>query len=129
MSFFAELWLPILLSSVLCFILSSLAWTVLPHHDKDYKAVPDHDALAAKLSELGLQPGVYMFPMADTKQAMRTPEFQQVYAKGPWGTLTLWPAKASMGRNLVLTFIYFLIVSLLIGYVGYESLGIDVRYA
>jgi hypothetical protein len=64
-----------------------------------------------------------MFPYCEDQSAMRKPEFQEVYSNGPWGTLNLWPAKPSMGRNLVLTFVYFLIVSAIIAYVGYEALG------
>jgi hypothetical protein len=123
MAFLTELWLAILLASVACFILSSLAWTVLPHHNKDFKALPDFDAFVASIKSQGIQPGQYMFPYCEDQKAMGTPEFQQIYAKGPWGTLNLWPAKPNMGRNLVITFVYFLIVSALIAYVGFESLG------
>jgi hypothetical protein len=66
---------------------------------------------------------MYMFPFCEDQKQMGTPEFQEVYARGPWGTLNLWPARASVGKNLVLTFAYFLVVSMLIGYVGYEALG------
>jgi len=123
MDFVAQLWLPILLATVACFILSSLAWTALPHHQSDFKAIKDFDAFSHGLKSQGLKPGYYMFPYCDDQKAMRTAEFQELYAKGPWGTLNLWAAKPAMGRNLALTFAYFLIVSGLIGYVGFESLG------
>lgn len=124
MVFLTELWLPILLASVACFILSSLAWTVLPHHNKDFRALPDFDAFVASINSQGIHPGkLYMFPFCEDQKAMGTPEFRETYAKGPWGTLNLWSSRANMGRNLALTFLYFLIVSLLIGYVGFESLG------
>ncbi len=123
MAFLTELWLPILLGAVACFILSSLAWTVLPHHWGDFKQLKDFDAFTRALQSQGLEPGYYMFPYTEDQKAMRTEEFQQLYTKGPWGTLNLWAAKPAMGKNLVLTFAYFLIVTALIGYVGYESLG------
>lgn len=123
MEFITELWLPIILATAACFILSSLAWTVLPHHRGDFRQVKDFDALTQALKAQGLQPGFYMFPYTDDQKAMRTPEFQELYARGPWGTLNLWPAKPAMGRNLVITFLYFLIVSAAIAFVGYESLG------
>lgn len=123
MAFLSELWLAILLAAVACFILSSLAWTVLPHHWGDFKQIKDFDAFTRALQAQGLQPGFYMFPYTEDQKAMRTPEFQELYAKGPWGTLNLWPAKPAMGKNLILTFVYFVIVSVLIGYVGFESLG------
>lgn len=125
MTFLAELWLPILVASVVCFILSSIAWTVLPHHRKDFKAVADHDALETKLKELGLSPGVYMFPMTEDQAQMRSPEFQALYSKGPWGTITLWGAKPSMGKNLIMTFAFFLVVSFLIAYVSFHAIGLS----
>jgi len=123
MEFVAQLWLPILLAAAACFILSSLAWTVLPHHRGDFKQIKDFDAFTGALKAQGLEPGFYMFPYTDDQKAMRTPEFQELYARGPWGTLNLWAAKPAMGKNLGITFVYFLIVSALIAYVGYESLG------
>ena len=123
MAFVTELWLAILLASVACFILSSLAWTVLPHHNNDYKQLPDFDGFVESMKAHGIEPGLYLFPYCDDQKAMRTAEFQEVYAKGPWGTLNLWPARPNMGRNLVVTFLYFLIVSAVIAYVGFESLG------
>lgn len=36
MEFLTQLWLPIVVSAVIVFILSALAWTVMPHHKKDF---------------------------------------------------------------------------------------------
>ncbi|MFG0292042.1 MAG: hypothetical protein ACF8MJ_02690 [Phycisphaerales bacterium JB050] len=123
MAFITELWLAILLASVACFILSSLAWTALPHHNNDFNALPDFDGFTDVLKSQNIKPGVYMFPYCEDQKQMTTPEFQDVYSKGPWGMLNLWASKPTMGANLILTLVYFMIVSALIGYVGFESLG------
>ena len=31
------LWLPILVSAVICFVVSALIWTLLKYHNSDYK--------------------------------------------------------------------------------------------
>ena len=40
-----ELWLPIVVSAVIVFFASFLAWMVLPHHNGDWKGLPNEDAL------------------------------------------------------------------------------------
>ena len=37
----STLWLPILVSTVLVFVASSLIWMVLPHHRSDTRKLPD----------------------------------------------------------------------------------------
>jgi hypothetical protein len=57
---------------------------------------------------------------------MKTPEFQQKMEQGPRGVMTVFPQVApgpDMGRNLGLTFVYFLIVSLVIAYLA--TLGLQ----
>ncbi|MEL7471736.1 MAG: hypothetical protein AAGK04_00335 [Planctomycetota bacterium] len=118
MSDLIALWIPTVAAAAACFILSTLFWTALPLHDRDYNELPDPDAFndffAAQKIRHGEQ---YMFPFSRDKKHMSTPEFQERYNKGPWGTLRVFPGKANMGKNIVLTFAYFLISSFLIGYV------------
>ena len=45
----ASLWLPIVLSAVAVFLLSSMVHTVFPWHKGDYPAVPDQDRVMAAL--------------------------------------------------------------------------------
>ena len=48
---------------------------------------------------------------------MKTEEFQKKYDAGPRGIVTILP-KANMVQNLGLTFLYFLVVSFLLAYLG-----------
>lgn len=102
---------------------------MLPHHNKDFRQLPDFEAFTGTLKQQGIAPGYYMFPYCEDRSAMGTPEFQKLYSTGPWGTLNLWPSKPNMGRNLIVTFVYFLIVNTMIAYVGYEAMGVGVDWA
>ena len=54
----ASLWLPILLSAVAVFVLSSILHMVLPLHRKDYRQVPNEADAMATLRKGGLTPGL-----------------------------------------------------------------------
>jgi len=118
----ASLWLPILLSAVFVFIASALAWTVLPHHKSDYKPMRDEDRVQAALQDQHLTPGQYMFPWAmgsDLKQ----PEVIAKFQNGPVGMLTVWPnGIPNMGKAMGLSFVYYLVVSVLVAYVASRTI-------
>ncbi len=56
---FGMLWLPILLSAVLAWIASAIAWTVSPHHKSDFQGLPDEEAARQALQPQNLEPGLY----------------------------------------------------------------------
>ena len=115
----AELWAPIALSGVGVFVLSFFAWMVLPHHRKDWVALPDEGAFFSALKDLGMKPGEYMFPWC---HGVEKAEMMERYAAGPWGTFYLLDKKPNFGRNLGVTFLFDVVVALLAGYVASISL-------
>lgn len=121
MDFLAQLWLPILLTAVGVFFASFVAWTVLPHHRRDFARLPDEPRFEAALRGLSIPHGNYLFPWCEHNAQMKDPAFQQRYAAGPNGTLSVWPP-ASMGRNLALTFLIQLVGSLVVGYLLFKVL-------
>ncbi|MCH8057392.1 MAG: hypothetical protein IIB78_05950 [Proteobacteria bacterium] len=112
-----QLWLPILLSAVVVFIASALAWTVLPHHRADFKPVPDQKKFDQALASLGIKPGLYMFPYSADPKAMKEPAFVERWKAGPTGTFNLWANCPSMGRNMALSFLFYLVTSIFVAYV------------
>ena len=46
MAFLAQLWLPIVLSAVLVFFVSALFWMISPHHQMEWKKLPNEDIIA-----------------------------------------------------------------------------------
>jgi hypothetical protein len=117
MDFVAHLWIPIVASASAVWIASALAWMALPHHKNDFKQLPDENAFAAAIRGLGIAPGSYGFPRCDHKK-MKDPEFQKKWNEGPVGTLSVW-GKMSMGKNMLATFLVYLIVSIFIAYLGW----------
>lgn len=124
MDFLTQLWLPILVSSVAVWVASALAWMVVGHHKKDWREVPNEDEFIAAVKRLGIPPGSYGFPefrrleglSKDAKQA-KWDEMQ----RSPIGLLRVW-GPISMGRNMLLTFVVYLVTSVLIGYLAWHAL-------
>ena len=120
----ASLWLPILVSTVAVFFVSSLAWMVLPHHQKDINAIADEKAWFEHLKQHDLPPGTYMWPGCASQEKTKSPEFQTRYSAGPWGSINILPGKPNFARNLACVFLIYLIVSMFVGYITAEA-----RYA
>lgn len=57
-----DLWMPIVLSAVFVFVVSSVLHMALKYHQADYKAIPDEGSALAELGKAGLPPGYYNFP-------------------------------------------------------------------
>lgn len=123
MSELIALWLPVLVASVAVFFASFLAWVVIGHHTPDYREHPEEGTLMEFLQKSGTKPGVYMFPMARTKEEMESETKKQRMNSGPWGTVNVFSRQISMGRNLLFTYIFYLVTSVFIAYVG--TLGLD----
>lgn len=112
-----KLLLPIGLSAVALFFASFLSWMVLRLHFKDWMKIDSEDEFMGKVRELGLPAGNYGFPGFATPADTNDPEIHAKCAEGPSGILTVFP-KISMGRNLGLTFVYFLSVSFCLAYLA-----------
>lgn len=122
MSELLALWLPIVLSTVGLFILSSLLWTVIPLHSGDFKEVPDDAALSAELEKQGIVRGQYLLPYRESAAERRSEAFKERYSRGPQALIRVWPGPANMGRNMGLTVLYFFVVSVGIAYAAAVAL-------
>ena len=117
MEILPQLWLPILVSAVVVFFASFLAWMALPHHKQDVKMLPDEPALTNHLRQLNLSPGTYMWPNCQSAAEQKSAEFKARFESGPWGSMNIVGSKPNFARNLILTFVFYLIVGLLVGYI------------
>jgi len=90
---------------------------VLPVHFKDWGKLDREDDFLDALKEQQIPPGNYMFPGWETPGEMKSEDYQKKYEAGPRGIISIFTS-ASMGRNLGLTFLYFLSVSFLLAYLG-----------
>lgn len=127
MEFLTQLWLPIVLSGVALFFASFVAWTILPHHHKDWQQAPDEARLMEALRGMNFQPGSYMFPWCTHSKETATAEFQERYKQGPRGIITFW-AMPNMGMNMFLTFLFFLATGAVTGYIAWEAMGAGVGF-
>jgi len=123
------LWLPVLLSSVLVFIVSSVIHMASPWHKNDYPKVPNEDKVMDAIRPLAIPPGDYMIPRPATSKEMKSPEFKEKLNKGPVMMLNMWPSgPMSMGKNLILWFVYSLVIGLFSAYIVKHALPIGARY-
>ncbi len=112
-----DLWLPVLLSGVVVFIASALAWTVMPHHKPEWNKAPIEDEILAGIKNSNVAPGQYMFPYVECGKDMQDPDNKARWEAGPWGSLIVFPGLPSMGRNMGLSFVFYIFVSVVVAYV------------
>jgi hypothetical protein len=129
MGFLAALWLPILLSAVLVFVVSSLIHMMLAYHQSDFKKLPNEDAVMDALRKFDIPPADYGMPCAGNFKAMKSTEFKEKMNKGPVGMMTFVKSgPPSMGKNLILWFVYSVIVSIFAAYIGDRAVGPGAEY-
>ena len=122
MSFVGELWLAIVLSAVLVFIMSALVHMVFKYHNGEVNAAPNQDALQNAIR--GAAPGVYAFPMAADPKDRMSPEWMKKWSEGPSAFLTVMRAGYSgMGPMLGKWFVFNLVVSFFTAYVAAHALA------
>ncbi len=122
------LWLPILLSSVIVFIVSSLIQMVAPWHKK-FPKMPNEDKVMDALRPLAIPPGDYMIPCPSNREEMRSPEYDEKMKRGPVVMLTVWPnGPMAMGPILALWFLYVAVVGLFAAYVAGRALPVGSAY-
>lgn len=125
MDFLTHLWLPILLSGVGVWIASAIAWMAIGHHNKDREAIPNEQELMDTITRLNIRPGNYGFP--DFFQCHKLPPEQRkeaqkaLFNKHPQGLLRVW-GPMNMGVNMFVTFLFYLVTSAVIAYLGWAAL-------
>lgn len=120
MEFFIDLWLPILIGTVVLFFLSFLFWAVLPHHFGDHKKLPDEDAFMDFLRSQNIPPGNYIYPCAAKASEQHSKENVEKYTAGPRGLLDLYEMPV-MPVNMAKTILYFFVTVSTIGYITHVA--------
>lgn len=123
------LWLPILLSAVIVFVVSSIIHMLSPWHKGDYPKLSNEDQVRNALRPLNIPPGDYMMPRPSSREEMRSPAFLEKFKQGPNLMMTVFPpGSMSMGRNLVMWFGYSLVVGVFAAYVTGRALPYGAQY-
>ncbi len=118
-----SLWLPILLSAVGVFLVSSLIHMFTGWHKSDYPKVPNEDRVMDTIRPLGIPPGDYMMPRPSSQEEMRSPAFVEKFKKGPVMVFTVMPGGSmAMGKSLTMWFVYAVVVGIFAAYVAGRAL-------
>jgi hypothetical protein len=128
MDFLTTLWLPILLSAVFVFIISTIIHMVLGYHASDFKKLPDEDSARDTLRELDLAPGTYMVPCPQSSAEMRSEEFQTKVKKGPVMHMIVRSSDTKMTKSLIQWFVYCIVIGLFSAYIGVHAVGPEGDY-
>src|SRR5438477_9927563 len=84
------LWLPILLSAVLVFVVSSLIHMASPWHKCDYPKLSNEERVMDALRLLAILPGDYMLPRPSSLGEMRSHQLCEPVKMGPMMMPTDW---------------------------------------
>jgi hypothetical protein len=129
MEFLAALWLPILVSAVFVFVVSSIIHMALPIHANDMGKLACEDDFLDAMRKWGAAPGTYMFPGADSMKDWSNPELLEKIKRGPVGRITLFgPGGFNMGKSLAIWFALSLLVATFAGYLGWHGAGRGADY-
>ena len=123
------LWLPILVSAIFVFILSSLIHMVFGYHAGDYKKLPSEDGIADALRKFSIPDGSYQLPRAGSMKEFGSPEHQEKVKKGPNAMITIWSGtNPSMTGPMVQWFVYSVLIGIFAAYITGRALGPDAHY-
>lgn len=123
----SSLWLPIVISAVVVFFASAIAWMALPHHRSDWSKLPDEESARSALK--GVAPGGYTVPHAATPDDRKTEAWQKKAKEGPLAFVSVIPASSmNMGKSLGLWFTHCVVVSIFVAYVTGHAVGTGGEY-
>ena len=123
-----SLWLPVVLSAVFVFIVSSIMHMVLKYHSNDMKALPKEDEVMAALQPFNIVAGEYFMPYINDLKQRESAEFKARLEKGPVAFLTVVPGAYDMGGKLLMWFVYSLLVGLFTAYVAGIAMAPGAHY-
>jgi len=128
MEFITSLWMPILVSAVLVFIVSSLVHMVLGYHAADYQKLANEDQTMDTLRGLNIPPGHYVMPKASGMKEFSSEAHKAKMMKGPVMFMHVRGGGAGMGKNLVQWFVFCIVVSFFSAYLAANTLASDADY-
>ncbi len=123
------LWMPIVVSSVAVFVVSSIIHMALKYHSNDFSKVQQEDEVMAALRPLKIPPGEYAVPHAGSMEAMRSPEFKAKMNEGPVMFVTVCPTGPyQMGLPMLLWFLYSVVIGVFVAYITGRTLAPGADY-
>ena len=125
-----SLWLPILLSAAVVFVISSLIHMVFKWHAGDYRAFANEDAVRAAIRAGNPTPGRYVVPHCRDMKDMGNEAMLQKYREGPVGHFTLGPGGVpNLGKYLGQWFLWSLIIAAVTAFLAARVYGLNPAHA
>ncbi len=128
MEFLSTLWMPILLSAVFVFIVSTIIHMFLGYHASDYQKLADEDGAMNTLRGLNIPAGHYVMPKASSMKEFSSPEHKAKMQKGPVMFMHVRRPDAGMGSSMVQWFIYCVVVSVFSAYLAAHTVHAEADY-
>ena len=123
----SALWLPVVVSAVFVFFLSSVFHMVLPFHRSDYDRLEDEDAILDALRKQEAGAGNYVAPHCVSPEERKDKQILAKMERGPLAFVTVIP-KIAMGPQLASWFVYSLVLGFFVAYVASFTLGAEASY-
>lgn len=124
-----QLWLPILLSAVAVFVVSSIIHMLLKYHQSDYMKLPQEAEIMDLLRPFDIPPGDYMMPRGEGTKDMNNPEFIEKFTRGPVALMTFWKSgPPSMTGSLIQWFLFCLLIGAFAAYLTGRAVGPGAEY-
>jgi hypothetical protein len=102
---------------------------VLGYHKNDFVKLPNEEQVMDDLRKANIPPGNYHFPRAESMKDFKSPEFIEKMKQGPVGMMTIMKSgPPAMGGQLMLWFIYSLIVGIFAAYIAGHALAPGAHY-
>ena len=120
MEFVLDLWLPILVGTVVLWFMSFFFWAMAPHHFGDKSKVEDEEGLMSFLKQANVSAGNYFFPYCGSAKEQSDKEYIQRYTNGPRGTLNVYEMP-NMPSNMIRTILYFFVTVFTIAYITHVA--------
>lgn len=112
MNILFTLWLPILLSSVIVFVISSLIHMVIRWHAGDYSQFANEDAIRDAIRAGNPKPGRYVIPFCREGKEMNSDAMRRKYTEGPIGHVTIGAnGQPNLGKYLGQWFLWALVIA------------------
>jgi hypothetical protein len=125
-----SLWIPIVVSAVFVFVVSSVLHMALRYHNTDYRKFSNEDEVRTAIRNGNPSPGQYLLLYAlGGPEMLKDPAVIEKFKQGPSGLVFIRKAGVpNMGPLLIQWFIYQLVVSLFAGYVASAMLPAGTPY-
>jgi len=119
-----SLWLPVVVSAVAVFVVSSILHMALKYHRADYRKLANEDDVAAVVRKASPGPGVYVMPYVMDPGQMKDPAVRKRYEDGPVALVTvLRNGPPNLAVNLTQWLGYTLLVGFVTAYVARHTLS------